>query len=226
MKVLVAEDDVHIRNGLREILEDEGYVVIEAEDGESVAKLFNRERPNLLCLDIMMPKKSGYDVCREIRAIDAEVPIIFLSAKSEEIDKVLGLELGADDYILKPFGVKEVIARIRAVTRRSMRRGPPTQADSVQMADLTVFPSELRAKRLGNVIELSLRETNILTLLFRMKGKAVSRDMLFDECWGAHYLPNSRTLEQTISNLRRKIEVDPKEPCIIRTVHGVGYRYE
>ena len=227
MKVLIAEDDSYIRRGLREIFEEEGYQVVEAAVGDEVLGLYKREKPDFICLDIMMPGKSGYDVCRDIRALNNDVPIVFISAKSQEIDKVLGLELGADDYILKPFGVKEVVARIRAVTRRCLKaRGPIAPLQSFVMGDLTVFPQELRAKRGGSFIDLALREVKILALLYRECGKGVDRDTFFNECWGSNYLPNSRTLEQTISNLRKKIEIDPKSPRIIRTVHGVGYRYE
>jgi DNA-binding response OmpR family regulator len=227
MKVLVAEDELNIRNGLREILEEEGYQVVEAAAGDQVLAVFRRERPDFVCLDIMMPGKSGYDVCRDLRQLDAEVPIVFISAKSQEIDKVLGLELGADDYILKPFGVREVVARIRAITRRCLKRSSRSKApESFRMRDLEIFPKELRARRADLTIELGLRELKILTLLQREAGKAVSRDQLFNECWGCNYLPNSRTLEQTISNLRKKIELDPQEPQIIQTVHAVGYRFE
>ena len=126
MKVLVAEDDEHTRNGLVEILEAEGYQTIAARDGKEAVELFEKERPDFICLDIMMPGTSGYDVCKQIRAVDENVPLIFISAKSEEIDKVLGLELGADDFIVKPFGVKEVVARIRAITRRCLARPTPS----------------------------------------------------------------------------------------------------
>lgn len=227
MKVLVAEDDDKIRKGLVEILEEEGYQAVQARDGNEALRLFEREKPNFVCLDIMMPKRSGYDVCRAIRAAGAEVPIIFISAKSEEIDKVLGLELGADDYILKPFGVKEVIARIRAVTRRCFKQAAaPAVRPDFTIADLVVSPGELRARRGSAVIELSLRETKLLEFFARSPGKVLDRDAIFDQCWDMNYLPNSRTLDQHISKLRRKIEADPKKPVIIETVHGAGYRYQ
>jgi DNA-binding response OmpR family regulator len=226
VKVLIAEDDRNIRLGLEELLRDEGYETLAAEDGTQALDLYARESPDFVCLDIMMPGVNGYDVCREIRRRDAAVPIIFISAKSEEVDKVLGLELGADDFILKPFGVREVVARIRAVTRRSMAR--ERQAESRRpftMDDLQVFPAELRARRGGQVIDLSLRDLKILQLLHRKRGQVVDRNTLFDECWGLSYVANSRTIDQHISQLRKEIERDPKRPCIIRTVHGAGYRY-
>jgi DNA-binding response OmpR family regulator len=227
MKVLVAEDDDKIRKGLVEILEEEGYQAVQARNGNEALRLFESERPRFVCLDIMMPGRSGYDVCRAIRASGDDVPIIFISAKSEEIDKVLGLELGADDYILKPFGLKEVIARIRAVTRRCFKQAAaPTALPDFRIADLVVRPGELRALRGSAAIELSLRETKLLQLFASNPGKVLDRDAIFNQCWDMNYLPNSRTLDQHISKLRKKIEADPKMPVIIETVHGAGYRYQ
>ncbi len=227
MKVLVAEDDDHIRNGLAEVLEREGYTPVPARDGQEAIDLFRAEAPDFVCLDIMMPNVSGYDVCREIRRENAQVPVIFISAKSEEVDKVLGLELGADDFIMKPFGVREVIARIRAVTRRAFAAQSPARAPaSFRMGDLEVLPAELRARRGGAVIDLSLREVRILELFHRNPGRVLDRNTLLDQCWGRDYFPNSRTLDQHICQLRKRIEADPKAPALIRTVHGAGYRYD
>jgi len=227
MKVLIAEDDTNTLQGLVEILGREGYETVAAANGKEALALFVDESPDLVCLDIMMRDISGYDVCKEIRRANRTVPIIFISAKSEEIDKVLGLELGADDYIVKPFGVKEVVARVRAVTRRFMAtREAATPSASFTMGDLRVVPAELRAFRGKKKIDLSLRDVKILELLHKSKGKAVDRQALFDACWGLDHVPNSRTLDQHISQLRKRIEVDPKNPAIIHTVHNVGYRYE
>jgi len=257
MKVLIAEDDALIREGLAEILQKEGYQVVQAADGEQALALFDSEAPDFVCLDIMMPGRSGYDVCRILRQRDQQLPIIFISAKSEEIDKVLGLELGADDFILKPFGVREVVARIRAVTRRYLASravrpaAEATEAGSgaaagFDMADLHIAPDELRAYRRRSdsrsdsrsdtgsdsgpdseqVYDLSLRDVAILRCLHDQAGKVVSRQTLFDQCWGRDYLPSSRSLDQHISQLRKRIELDPSEPRIIRTAHGSGYRYE
>ena len=227
MKVLIAEDDPHTRAGLSEILEAEGYQVVSTANGKDALTTFRKESPDFVCLDIMMPGMSGYDVCREIRRSDSSVPVIFISAKSEEIDTVVGLELGADDFIVKPFGVKEVVARIRAVTRR--RFSSTTTASlpsSFRLCDLEVFPSELRARRGGKTIELSLRDVKILTLLHENRGVVISRDTFFNKCWGLEHMPNSRTLDQHIAQLRKRIEIDAKNPLIVRTVHGVGYRYD
>jgi DNA-binding response OmpR family regulator len=196
---------------------------VTAKDGREAIALVEREKPDFICLDIMMPGINGYDVCREIRKKNPAVPIIFISAKSEEIDKIVGLELGADDFIVKPFGVKEVVARIRAVTRRCLAQ---TASAAFTMGDLTVRPEELRAQRGRTVIDLSLRDVKILALLQQHQGKVVTRDMFFNACWGLEHIPNSRTLDQHIAQLRKRIERDPKNPAIIATVHGVGYRYD
>lgn len=234
MKLLIAEDDALIRMGLRDILDAEGYECHLAENGTQALELYHSVQPQLVLLDIMMPDKDGYAVCREIRAHDSSTAIIFISAKSEEIDQVLGLELGADDYIMKPFGKHEVVARIRAVTRRSLVSSSQSSASDKKeklplefsIGDLIVRPSELRAFRDDVSIELSLRDCQILQLLADNPNEIITRDLLFNRCWGTNYLPNSRTLDQQISQLRKRIELDPKSPQIIRTVHGVGYRYQ
>jgi two-component system, OmpR family, alkaline phosphatase synthesis response regulator PhoP len=226
MKVLVAEDDKNIRDGLIAILAGEGYATIGAADGRAALALFQAESPHFILLDIMMPGMNGYDVCRRIRATNLDVPVIFISAKSEEIDRVLGLELGADDFIAKPFGVKEVVARIRAVTRRCLRAAGPLGTPPFAMGDLEVVPSELRARRGAQAIDLSLREIGILQLLVEKRGQVVARDAFFNRLWGLDHLPNSRTLDQQIAKLRKRIEIDPKRPRLISTVHGAGYRHE
>ena len=226
VRVLIAEDDPLTRNGLVELLTDEGYEVIQAENGEEAIEKYQQFSPNFVCLDVMMPRVSGYEVCRYLRGLDTQIPIIFISAKSQEIDKVAGLELGADDFIVKPFGVKEVMARIRAVTRRCMDREPSDQNLSFKMGDLEVRPAELRALRGDQAVDLSLRDLQILRLLHACRGAPVSRQMIFEKCWGLKNVRHSRTLDQHISQLRKRIELDPKQPQIIKTVHGVGYRFE
>lgn len=226
MKVLIAEDDPNILEGLKEVLQQEGYTVTGAANGEEALQLYHETQPQILCLDIMMPGINGYDLCKTIRKEDPQVPILFISAKSEEIDRVLGLELGADDFIVKPFGVREVIARIRAVTRRLTHTQENNHTPTCfTMHDLTISPAELCARRDGQCIDLSLRDTTILQTLWEHKGQALTRDTLFNTCWGLDYMPNSRTLDQHISQLRKRIEHDPKHPQIIQTVQGVGYRY-
>lgn len=226
MKILIAEDDPNIRAGLGDLVSNEGYEAILAEDGEAAMSLFESRQPDFILLDIMMPKMDGYSVCREIRKADGHVPVVFLSAKSEEIDRVVGLELGADDYITKPFGTREVIARIRAITRRLLNSEPQTEKNNFSFADLTVYPDELRARRDQESIDLSLRDIRILELFSKHPGEVVTRDLLFDVCWGYSHMPNSRTLDQHISKLRKRIEPDPANPTWITTVYGAGYRYE
>ena len=227
MKVLIAEDDSHICQGLQDLLAGEGYQTIGAADGEQALQLFEREQPDFVLLDIMMPKRDGYRVCQDIRRHNAHIPVIFISAKSEEIDRVVGLELGADDFIMKPFGTREVIARIRAVTRRCFSQREAAELPAVfTLADLTIDPTQLRARRGEQQIELSLRDVKILTFLHANPGKVIRRDELYDHAWGRAYLPSSRTLDQHISKLRKSIERDPANPTIIQTVHGVGYRYD
>lgn len=227
MRVLVAEDDANIRAGLEDVLAREGYEALPAADGAEALEIYRRESPDFICLDIMMPGVDGYQVCREIRREDPDTPIIFISAKSEEVDRVVGLELGADDFILKPFGVSEVLARIRAITRRCYSQARRENApQAFRMADVEILPAQLRARRGDELIDLSLRDVKILSLLHRMEGKVVDRQKMFSECWGMNHLANSRTLDQQISQLRKRIEVDPKNPRIIHTVHGAGYRYD
>jgi two-component system alkaline phosphatase synthesis response regulator PhoP len=227
MRVLVAEDDSATRRGIAEILEGEGYGVVAVADGAAALERWTVQRADFVLLDIMMPERSGYDVCRELRHLDREVPIVFLSAKSEEIDKVLGLELGADDFIMKPFGVRELVARVRAISRRCYQRAAPRAGASFSIGNIVVIPGELRASLPGGtVVELSLREVKLLATFAAHPGTVLDRDTLFRACWdGSSYL-NSRTLDQHIAKLRKKIELDAKAPAVIRTVRGVGYRYE
>ncbi len=227
MKMMIAEDDDHTREALREVLTMEGFDVLPASDGQQAYDFFREQRPDFVCLDVMMPGLNGYEVCKRIRRMDEEVPILFLTAKAEEIDAVLGLELGADDYMTKPFGVKEIIARIRAILRRAAaREAKPDQQDEFVMDDLRVVQSELRAYRDGQEIPLSPRDVKVLRLLFDRRGKVVDRNTLADEVWGVDYYPESRALDQHISQLRKRIELDTARPRIIRTVHGAGYRFD
>jgi len=223
VKILIADDDPITLDALAECLRNEGYEPLAAADGTQALELWRAHKPDLLCLDIMMPGLDGYEVCRRVRGSGAAVPVIFLSAKSEEIDVVVGLKLGADDFIRKPFGKHELLARISAVLRRMQSR--ETERRSFRMHDLLVYPRELHADRGGLQIELSPREAAILELLHDRAGEVVNRDALLDKCWGIDYLPESRTLDQHIAKLRKRIERDPEKPEIIETVRGVGYRH-
>jgi len=228
-KILVAEDDDNIRMGLVDTLESEGYGVVEAQDGTVAISLFEKQSFDLVILDIMMPGKSGYDVCKEIRTKDEAVPIIMLTAKSEEIDKVVGLQLGADDYITKPFGVHELLARISAVLRRSKIKTPG--ADHTGEPEFCFGGHQVNAKNYtiliqNQKIDLSDREIKLINLFYSHPDEVLSRDTILNEIWGIDYLGTTRTLDQHIAQLRKKIEKDPSNPSIITTVHGVGYRYE
>jgi len=223
--ILVVDDKKELRAMVQAYLDQEGFHVVTAGDGQEALYVARHEKPDLILLDLMMPQMGGYEFLR-VYSREADTPIIILTARLDEGDKVLGLELGADDFIVKPFGVKEVVARIRAITRRCLSRKPDTSAASFRLGDLEVFPAELRARRGDETIELSLRETKLLELFFKNPGKVLDRNTIFNACWGQNYLPSSRTLDQHISKLRKRIEPDPKNPKIIQTVHGAGYRYE
>ena len=223
MTILIAEDDPLTLDALAACIESEGFTALRAADGKQAINLWRAEKPDLLCLDIMMPHIDGYEVCRRVRASDRTIPILFLSAKNQELDIVVGLDLGADDFIRKPFTRREVMARIRAALRR---RAPDGESDCFHLADLTVHPGSLLAKRAGTSIDLTPREVSILRLLHKHRGEPVSRDAFLDTCWGIDYFPDSRTLDQHILLLRKKIEADPADPQIIRTVRAVGYRFD
>lgn len=229
MRILVAEDDSHTRAALVELLTSDGHQCISAADGDQASKLFAEIHPELVCLDVMMPGRSGYDLCREFRRMRPEVPVIFITAKSEQIDKVLGLELGGDDYIVKPFGCQEVLARVHAVVRRCQRSEPTKeqrQEPEFTMDGLIVYPKKLRAVRDKTTVKITNREMQLLQLLYDHAGQVVARDLIFNVCWGYTHVPNSRTLDQMVSQLRNRIERDPKNPRIVQTVYGAGYRYE
>jgi two-component system alkaline phosphatase synthesis response regulator PhoP len=221
MTILLADDDPVTLESLAACLQPEGFHTLQARDGEEALALWQKHKPDLLCLDIMMPGMDGYEVCRRVRAKDAGVPILFLSAKSEEIDVVVGLRLGADDFVRKPFGKHELIARIGSALRRTHVVKSPVS--SFQLGPLRVFPAELRVQREEESMDLTPREVAILKLLHERAGQVLSRDTLLDVCWGLEYMPESRTLDQHIAKLRRKIERESEE--IIETVRGVGYRW-
>ncbi len=234
IKILIAEDDMHIRNGLTDTLESEGYQVIQAENGTQALALVEKNTVDLLLLDIMMPEKSGYDVCQAIRANDKTTPVIMLTAKGEEIDKVVGLKLGADDYITKPFGIHELLARIEAVLRRSACSRPDTFKDQdrskaqapFRFSRFTVDPKTYKLiGQNGDETDISKRELDLLRLFADHPGEVLDRETLLNKIWGIDYTGTTRTLDQHISVLRKKIEADPSTPVIITTAHGIGYRF-
>jgi len=230
--ILVAEDDTHIREGLNDALESEGYKVMPARNGNDALKLFRQGGYNLVILDIMMPGLNGFDLCREIRKRDSSVPILFLTAKSEEIDKVIGLELGADDYLTKPFGLRELLARVAALLRRSRQstisnNSHPDLPDSFPFGTIIVNRKRHAIHTNNNdEIPLTAREMKLLEIFFLHQGAVLSRNQLLDKVWGIDYYGTTRTLDQHIAQLRKKIEPTPESPQSLLTIHGVGYRYD
>jgi DNA-binding response OmpR family regulator len=225
MTILVAEDDPMTRRALAEILTAEGFAVVTAPEGNRAWELFNAGGFALVCLDIMMPGRSGYDLCRKIREKDKTVPMLFISAKAEELDKVLGLELGADDFIVKPFGAREVVARIRAVLRRFERSGPAAEVlASWAFGRWSVDAGTMRAVDGDQVIDLTAREVGLLELFHRHRGQVLSRVRILQLLWGWEEAPRTRTLDQHIAVLRKKL--GDRDQTLIQTVQGVGYRFE
>jgi DNA-binding response OmpR family regulator len=231
--ILIAEDDPHIREGLLVTLESEGYRVTAARDGAEALRLLAKQKFDLVMLDVMMPAVSGFDVCRDLRRRDRTTPVIMLTAKSEEIDKVVGLELGADDYITKPFGVRELLARVAAVLRRATAAGEkPKQEKTAPLPDVFAFGAaqidrkKMRATRGKKSDDLSARELTLLDFFRAHPDEVLSRDQLLNAAWGINYLGTTRTLDQHIVQLRKKVEKDPENPAAILTVHGIGYRYQ
>jgi DNA-binding response OmpR family regulator len=227
MLILVAEDDPNLRRGLAELLQLEGFRTITAECGLSAIEAFDKTPPDFCLLDVSMPGIDGFEACRHIRGKDPHVPILFLTARNEEIDRIRGLGFGADDYMGKPFSTQELLARIRAISRRTAAASTAGRSPSdFIMCDLKIDPRALRAYRNSTAIGLSPREAAVLKYFHTRAGFVVSRNELYDHCWGQEHFPNSRALDQFISALRRKIENYPAEPRIIVTVHGAGYRFD
>jgi len=228
-QILVVEDDANIRRGVVDSLESEGYGVTAARDGADGLKLFRQGKFDLVLLDLMMPEMNGYDLCREIRKRDTQVPVVMLTAKAEEVDKVAGLELGADDYITKPFGVRELLARVAAALRRShMTEAGPADPlpDEFTFGALRVRPRKFEAQHGDAVLTLTPREMKLIELFYRKPDEALSRQFLLDQAWGIDYLGTTRTLDQHIAQLRKKIAPEGDAEGVIQTVHGVGYMYK
>jgi len=224
-RVLVVEDDAAILTGLVDLLEGEGFAVEKATTGTQALARHAEAAPDLVLLDVMIPEKSGYDVCRAIRRSDPVTPIIMLTAKGQEVDRVVGLELGADDYVVKPFGASELVARIRAVLRRGRPRKNPREKKPLVFGDVTVDPLTMKGRRAGAEFDVSRRELALLELFLEREGQALDRFTIMDEVWGVRYEGTTRTLDQHIAGLRKKVEKDPSRPRHITTVHGVGYRF-
>ncbi len=236
--ILVVDDETAFLDSLRFSLERQGYRVLTATDGQTGLRVARSERPDLVILDVMLPGMDGFKVCREIRA-ESDVPIIMLTARGDETDKVVGLELGADDYVTKPFGLKELIARVRAVLRRREGQGDgqgdgaasgPTTAiprtEGILAGNLNVLPQERRVLLNGAEVSLRPREFDLLTYLVRNRGIALSRQQLLDNVWGVDYYGDPRTVDVHMRQLREKVETDPGNPTRFVTVRGYGYRFE
>lgn len=223
-KILVADDDLNICELLRLYLVKEGYEVVMAHDGEEAVERFESEKPALILLDIMMPKLDGWQVCREIRK-KSDCPIIMLTAKGETFDKVLGLELGADDYVVKPFDTKEIVARIKAVLRRSTPASNAAEVKEVSYDKLTVNMTRYELKVDGKVVEAPPKELELLFHLASNPNRVYTRDQLLDEVWGFEYYGDSRTVDVHIKRLREKLE-GVSEQWSLKTVWGVGYKFE
>ncbi len=222
-KILIVEDEPSMRLGLKDNLEFEGYEVLIAEDGQAALDVIASNTFDLILLDVMLPKVSGFDVCKKIRKEGNTTPIILLTAKGEEIDKVLGLELGADDYVTKPFSLRELLARIKAV----LRRGESLQKSSdtiVNIGRLSVNFGSYNASEENDSVQMSHKEFEVLQYLWNKKNSTVSRDELLTNVWGQEIHITTRTIDNFILKLRQKIEIDPNHPKIILTVHGIGYK--
>lgn len=224
IRILLIEDEPSLIFTLRDTLENEGYIVIVCEDGEEAVGLAQENKPDIIILDIMLPGKNGYEICQELRALKFTIPIIILTAKNQELDKVRGLDIGADDYITKPFGVKELLARIQARLRRT---GTYSSSNNIDLLQLGTTKIDLLESKVifedGRTNELTARETELIKYLLEAGGEPVSRDELLEKVWRYEYSTNTRTVDVHISKLRAKIESLPDEPRHLITLHGVGY---
>lgn len=222
-KILIVEDEPAMVAGLRDNFEYEGYEVISAEDGVSGLERALNDNPDLVVLDVMMPRMSGLDVCKQLKTKRPSVPIIMLTARGQEIDKVVGLELGADDYVTKPFSVRELMARVKAVLRRVSSAVPAPEIYKFSDVEVNVRSNEVR--RNGDLVDLSTKEFALLAYFIAHPVETLSRDRLLDAVWGYENYPNTRTVDTHIVHLRQKLEPNPEEPRFILTVHGSGYKF-
>lgn len=222
-KILIVEDEPNMVAGLRDNFEFEGYEVMSAADGaEGLARAIS-DSPDLVLLDVMMPKMSGLEVCKQLKAKRPSMPIIMLTARGQEVDKVVGLELGADDYVTKPFSIRELMARVKAVLRRS--RTLPKEEDRYSFGDTEVDLKKCRVTRAGKEIEISGTEFELLKYFVVHSGEILSRDRLLEDVWGYDRYPTTRTVDAHLVRLRQKLEPNPEQPRFFLTVHGTGYRF-
>jgi DNA-binding response OmpR family regulator len=227
-KILIVDDEQSIVESIKYNIEKEGFDAVTASDGEEALQVFSQETPDLIILDLMLPKLSGEEVCKYIRK-ESQVPIIMLTAKGHEVDRVVGLEIGADDYVIKPFSMRELVARVKAVLRRITATANTTrdkETDHITLGpfDLDVKRHEIRKS--GKVLDLTLKEFKTLELLMRNAGRVLTRDIILNRVWGEDYFGDTKTVDVHVRRLRKKIEKNPSNPEFIGTVRGVGYRFE
>ena len=222
-RILVVEDDPAILRGLADNLKFESYEVLTASDGEAAYRLIREKSLDLVILDLMLPRMSGYEVCRKVRAEGVMTPIVMLTARGEGGDRILGLDLGADDYISKPFSVRELLARIRAVLRRT--QPGPNAPDDLRFDDVTIDFRRYEARKGSVSVEMTRKEFGVLRFLAGRAGAVVTRDELLNEVWGYDATPTTRTVDNHMASLRAKLEATPAEPRHLLTIHGVGYKW-
>lgn len=222
-RILIVEDEPRMVSGLRDNFEYEGYKVLTAYDGVEGLERALTEAPDLIVLDVMMPRMSGLDVCKQLKAKRPSVPIIMLTARGQEVDKVVGLELGADDYVTKPFSIRELLARVKAVLRRAQVPFKPQERYS--FADIEVDLRAYRVTKAGVQIELSSKEFELLKYFTSHPGETLSRERLLEDVWGYEHFPTTRTVDAHIVHLRQKLEPSPEQPQFFLTVHGTGYKF-
>lgn len=223
--ILIVEDDRTIRLGLRENLAYEGHTVVEAARGDDALERLAAMKPDLLILDVMLPGLSGFEVCRRIRKTHRRLPILILTARTEEVDKVMGLDLGADDYLTKPFSLPELLARVRALLRRAQSAEEPQLPETLEFDQVRLDFVRYVAVRKGEPVHLTAKEFALIRYLAAHQGAAIRRDILIDRVWGEDVYPTDRTVDTHILSLRNKLEPDPSRPRYLLTVHGVGYKF-
>jgi len=222
-RILVIEDDPAILRGLADSLKRESHEVLTAADGEAGYSMIGQKHPDLVILDLMLPKMSGYELCRRVRAEGLTTPILMLTARGEEGDRVLGLDLGADDYVTKPFSLRELLARVRALLRRA--QPPRALIDELRVNDVAIHFKKYEATAGGRPLELTRREFQLLRVLASRPGEVITRSELLDQVWGLDDYPTTRTVDTHIASLRAKIERDPANPERLLTMRGVGYKW-
>ncbi|MBO8169952.1 MAG: response regulator transcription factor [Thermoanaerobacteraceae bacterium] len=225
-KILIVDDELSILELVKYNLEAAGYETISATDGMEAEKKAMEEHPDLIVLDVMLPEKDGFEVCRSIRRYNEDIPILMLTAKKDEIDRILGLEMGADDYLVKPFSPRELVARVKTILRRTRKAaGKSAGEEKLQYGDITVDLNKRQVKVRGRQIDLTAREFELLELFMRHPGRVYSREQLLELLWGEEYFGDYRTIDVHVRHLRQKIEEDPANPGYILTVWGVGYKF-